>query len=252
MPDRSLVYFVSDVHLGLDVNEPAARERRFVAFLESIPKDKTRALYMLGDIWDFWYEYRDLVPKGYVKVFAALMALMDAGVEVFFFQGNHDIWCYHYFEDMGIRILQQPYLIEIGGKSFCLGHGDGLGPGDFSYKLMRWLFRNKLCQRLFSSLLHPTLAFKIGKGWSKGSRLARNEEYHFKGEEEPLYKFALKCPRNTKGDYFILGHFHTKVDMTLPTGARLLVLKDWVNNQSSNFIVFDLMSGCLGISQNIE
>ena len=252
MPDRSLVYFVSDVHLGLDVNDPAARERRFVAFLESIPKDKTRALYMLGDIWDFWYEYRDLVPKGYVKVFAALMALMDAGVEVFFFQGNHDIWCYHYFEDMGIRILQQPYLIEIGGKSFCLGHGDGLGPGDFSYKLMRWLFRNKLCQRLFSSLLHPTLAFKIGKGWSKGSRLARNEEYHFKGEEEPLYKFALKYSRNTKVDYFIFGHFHTKVDMTLPTGARLLVLKDWVNNQSSNFIVFDLMSGCLGISQNIE
>ena len=252
MPDRSLVYFVSDVHLGLDVNDPAARERRFVAFLESIPKDKTRALYMLGDIWDFWYEYRDLVPKGYVKVFAALMALMDAGVEVFFFQGNHDIWCYHYFEDMGIRILQQPYLIEIGGKSFCLGHGDGLGPGDYGYKLMRWLFRNKLCQRLFSSLLHPTLAFKIGKGWSKGSRLARNEEYHFKGEEEPLYKFALKYSRNTKVDYFIFGHFHTKVDMTLPTGARLLVLKDWVNNQSSNFIVFDLMSGCLGISQNIE
>lgn len=252
MPDRSLVYFVSDVHLGLDVNDPVARERRFVAFLESIPKDKTRALYMLGDIWDFWYEYRDLVPKGYVKVFSALMALMDAGVEVFFFQGNHDIWCYHYFEDMGIRILQQPYLIEIGGKSFCLGHGDGLGPGDYSYKLMRWLFRNKLCQRLFSSLLHPTLAFKIGKGWSKGSRLARNEEYHFKGEEEPLYKFALKYSRNTKVDYFIFGHFHTKVDMTLPTGARLLVLKDWVNNQSSNFIVFDLMSGCLGISQNIE
>ncbi len=252
MPDRSLVYFVSDVHLGLDVNDPAARERRFVAFLESIPKDKTRALYMLGDIWDFWYEYRDLVPKGYVRVFSALMALMDAGVEVFFFQGNHDIWCYHYFEDMGIRILQQPYLIEIGGKSFCLGHGDGLGPGDYSYKLMRWLFRNKLCQRLFSSLLHPTLAFKIGKGWSKGSRLARNEEYHFKGEEEPLYKFALKYSRNTKVDYFIFGHFHTKVDMTLPTGARLLVLKDWVNNQSSNFIVFDLMSGCLGISQNIE
>ena len=252
MPDRPLVYFVSDVHLGLDVNDPVARERRFVAFLESIPKDKTRALYMLGDIWDFWYEYRDLVPKGYVKVFSALMALMDAGVEVFFFQGNHDIWCYHYFEDMGIRILQQPYLIEIGGKSFCLGHGDGLGPGDYSYKLMRWLFRNKLCQRLFSSLLHPTLAFKIGKGWSKGSRLARNEEYHFKGEEEPLYKFALKYSRNTKVDYFIFGHFHTKVDMTLPTGARLLVLKDWVNNQSSNFIVFDLMSGCLGISQNIE
>ena len=252
MAERNLVYFVSDVHLGLDVADPAGRESRFVSFLQSIPKDRTGALYMLGDIWDFWYEYRDLVPKGYVRVFAALMDLMEAGVEVFFFQGNHDIWCYHYFSDMGIRILQQPYLVEIGGKSFCLGHGDGLGPGDPGYKLMRWLFRNRLCQRMFSSLLHPTLAFRIGTGWSKGSRLARNEEYHFKGEEEPLYKFALKYSRNTKVDYFIFGHFHTRVDMTLPTGARLLVLRDWVSNQSSNFIVFDLISGCLGISQKIE
>ena len=180
------------------------------------------------------------------------MGLMDAGVEVFFFQGNHDIWCYHYFSDMGIKILQQPYLMEFGGKVFCLGHGDGLGPGNLSYKLMRWLFRNRFCQKMFSSLIHPTLAFRIGTGWSKGSRLARNEEYHFKGEEEPLYKFALKYSRNTKVDYFIFGHFHTRVDMKLPTGARLLVLRDWVNNQSSNFIVFDRISGCLGISQNIE
>ena len=252
MAGRNLVYFVSDVHLGLDVNDPADREERFVKFLSSIPKDKTLALYMLGDIWDFWYEYRDLVPKGYVRVFSSLMDLMEAGVEVFFFQGNHDIWCYHYFEDMGIRILQQPYEVELGGKVFCLGHGDGLGPGNLSYKLMRWLFRNRFCQKMFSSLIHPTLAFRIGTGWSKGSRLARNEEYHFKGEEEPLYKFALKYSRNTKVDYFIFGHFHTRVDMKLPTGARLLVLRDWVNNQSSNFIVFDRISGCLGISQNIE
>ena len=252
MGERSLVYFVSDVHLGLDVADASGREERFVRFLESIPKDRAKALYMLGDIWDFWYEYRDLVPKGYVKVFSALMGLMDAGVEVFFFQGNHDIWCYHYFSDMGIKILQQPYLMEFGGKVFCLGHGDGLGPGNLSYKLMRWLFRNRFCQKMFSSLIHPTLAFRIGTGWSKGSRLARNEEYHFKGEEEPLYKFALKYSRNTKVDYFIFGHFHTRVDMKLPTGARLLVLRDWVNNQSSNFIVFDRISGCLGISQNIE
>ena len=121
MAERSLVYFVADVHLGLDVNDPADREARFVRFLESIPKDKTLALYMLGDIWDFWYEYKDLVPKGYVRVFAALMDLMEAGVKVFFFQGNHDIWCYHYFSDMGIEILQQPYVVELGGKVFCLG-----------------------------------------------------------------------------------------------------------------------------------
>ena len=102
MADRTLVYFVSDVHLGLDVNDPADREARFVSFLKSIPKDRAKSLYLLGDIWDFWYEYHDVVPKGYVRVFAALMDLMDAGVEVCFFQGNHDIWCFLYFADRGI------------------------------------------------------------------------------------------------------------------------------------------------------
>ena len=252
MAERSLVYFVSDVHLGLDVNNPDVREARFVSFLESIPKDRTLALYMLGDIWDFWYEYRDLVPKGYVRVFSALMDLMDSGVRVCFFPGNHDIWCYHYFEDMGIKILRQPYLVTLGGKVFCLGHGDGLGPGDYSYKAMRWFFHNGTCQKMFSSLIHPTLAFKIGKSWSRNSRLARNEEYIFRGAEEPLYKFADRFSRKQEVDYFIFGHFHTKVDMSLPSGARLLVMRDWVNTQSSNFIVFDGMSGCLGISQKIE
>ncbi|MBQ8061775.1 MAG: UDP-2,3-diacylglucosamine diphosphatase [Bacteroidales bacterium] len=252
MAERTLVYFVSDVHLGLDVNDPADREARFVKFLESIPRERTMALFMLGDIWDFWYEYRDVVPKGYVRVFAALMDLMDAGVKVYFFQGNHDIWCYHYFEDMGIEILQQPFPLEIGGKIFCLGHGDGLGPGHFWYKVMRWAFRNKVCQWLFSTLVHPPLAFRIGTGWSKKSRVARNEEYVFKGEDEPLYKFAVDFSQELHVDYFIFGHFHTSVDMELPNGSRLLVLKDWMQPQSSNWIVFDLTSGCLGISQNIE
>ena len=185
MADRTLVYFVSDVHLGLDVNDPADREARFVSFLKSIPKDRAKSLYLLGDIWDFWYEYHDVVPKGYVRVFAALMDLMDAGVEVCFFQGNHDIWCFHYFEDLGIKILQQPYVTEIGGKVFCLGHGDGLGPGHKWYKLMRWGFRNKFFQSIFS-LLHPYIAFRFGKGWSKKSRVAKSQEYVFKGTDESL------------------------------------------------------------------
>lgn len=251
MADRTLAYFVSDVHLGLDVNDPVDREARFVRFLKSIPADRTKTLYLLGDIWDFWYEYRDVVPKGYVRVFAALMDLMDAGVEVCFFQGNHDIWCFHYFEEMGIRILQQPYVVEIGGKVFCLGHGDGLGPGHRWYKLMRWGFRNKFFQRLFS-LLHPYIAFRFGKGWSKKSRVAKSEEYVFRGADEPLYRFAADFSARRHVDYFLFGHFHVSEDITLPTGARLLILKDWMRPQSSNFICFDTMSGCLGISQNIE
>ncbi len=251
MTARTLVYFVSDVHLGLDVNDPADREARFVRFLKSIPKDRTRTLYLLGDIWDFWYEYHDVVPKGYVRVFAALLDLMDSGVEVCFFQGNHDIWCFHYFEELGMRILQQPYVAEIGGKVFCLGHGDGLGPGHWLYKLMRRGFRNKFFQSLFS-LLHPYIAFRFGKGWSKKSRVAKSLEYSFRGADEPLYKFASEFSSRRHVDYFIFGHFHVSEDLVLPTGARLLILKDWVSPHSSNFIFFDTMSGCLGISQNIE
>ena len=113
---RNLTYFASDVHLGLQVADPAGREARFVSFLRSIPAAETEALYLLGDIWDFWYEYRDVVPKGYVRVFGALTDLMDAGVKVYFFPGNHDIWAYGYFEELGMKILEQPYVTDIGGK----------------------------------------------------------------------------------------------------------------------------------------
>jgi len=240
MEGRTLTYFVSDVHLGLNVKDPAAREARFVTFLQSIPKDRTSALYMLGDIWDFWYEYKDVVPKGYVKVFSNIMDLISSGVKVYFFPGNHDIWCYHYFEDIGIKILKQPYVVDIDGKTFCLGHGDGLGPGDFSYKLMRWGFKNKVLQFFFSQL-HPWLAFRFGKGWSKRSRLAKSMSYEFDGENERLYKFAVDFSYERHVDYFIFGHYHSKVRIKLPTGAELFVLKDWMDG--SCYLYFD---GILG------
>ena len=125
MIPKSLTYFVSDVHLGLQVADPADRERRFVDFLRSLPEN-TDALYLLGDIWDFWYEYKHVVPKGYVRVFAALTDLMDRGVKVYFFQGNHDVWTYRYFEELGMIKLIQPAVVDISGKKFCVGHGDGL------------------------------------------------------------------------------------------------------------------------------
>ena len=229
MAERKGVYFVSDVHLGLEVKDPADREARFVSFLRDIPKDTTLALYLLGDIWDFWYEYRDVVPKGYVRVFAALMDLMDAGVKVYFFPGNHDIWCYGYFASMGITVVHdQPQLVEIGGKVFCIGHGDGLGPGLGGYKFMNSIFKCRFVQRLFSTL-HPWIAFRLGNGWSRHSRLARNKEYVFKGPEEPLYKWALDFSERTHVDCFIFGHLHAQVDLTLPTGARLIVMKDWMD-----------------------
>ncbi len=249
MSERVFTYFVSDVHLGLDLGDMQGRETRFLKFLQSMPKDKTEALYMLGDIWDFWYEYHDVVPKGYVRIFAALMDLMDAGVNVFFFPGNHDIWCYNYFSDMGIKVLEQPYIVEISGKTFFLGHGDGLGKGMTMYKLMRWIFHNKIFQVLFS-FLHPWLAFRLGKGWSKKSRLAKNIPYTFKNEEEPLYKYAIEKSRERHIDYFIFGHYHTKVDLKLPTGARFIIMKDWIEGDC--YLRFSGTSGMIGYFPNME
>ena len=206
MKQKSLTYFVSDVHLGLQVADPVDRERRFVEFLRGLPEE-TAALYLLGDIWDFWYEYKHVVPKGYVRVFAALTELIDRGVDVFFFQGNHDVWTYSYFEELGMKKLQQPAVVEIAGKRFCLGHGDGLGPVPLGYRF----------------------AFGLGNGWSRSNRLSHAKEYVFKGKDEPLYKFAEEFARENRIDCFVFGHYHSEVHMKLPSGADFIILKDWIH-----------------------
>ena len=243
MKQNRRTYFVSDVHLGLQVSDPAGRERRFVDFLCSLPEDAD-AVYLLGDIWDFWYEYRDVVPKGYVRVFAALQSLMDRGVKVYFFEGNHDIWTYSYFEELGMVKLTQPALLEIDGKRFCVGHGDGLGPVPMGYRFLRGMFRSKVTQFLFS-LLHPWLAFRFGNGWSKNNRLSHDQEYVFKGGDEPLVKFAEDFSAENKVDFFIFGHYHADVHMTLSSGAEFYVLKDWMH--SSPYICFS--DGAISVNQ---
>ena len=249
MKERKSAFFASEVHLGLNVAAPQDREARFVRFLRLVPADETRALYLLGDIWDFWYEYRDVVPKGYARVFSALMDLMDAGVEVYFFQGNHDVWTYSYFEELGMIRLTQPALVHIGGRTFCLGHGDGLGPVPKGYMFLRSVFHCRFLQVLFS-MLHPWIAFRLGNGWSKNNRLARREEYVFKGESEPLYKFAVDYSSEHHVDYFVFGHYHADVRMKLPTGAELIVMKDWIS--SSPYMYFDGISMVGGYCQNSE
>ena len=229
-----LTYFVSDVHLGLRVGDPAGRESAFVAFLQGIDPAQTEALYLLGDIWDFWYEYRDVVPKGYVKVLAALVSLREAGVQVYFFQGNHDIWTYRYFEELGLKRLAQPQVVQIGTERFCLGHGDALGPGMHGYKFVQRVFNNRFLQRCFSSL-HPWLAFRLGNGWSRRSRLKKRVAYRFKGESEPLYQFCAAFPEPV--DYFIFGHYHAQEDLPGGEKARLLLLGDWMT--APNHLVYD-------------
>lgn len=227
MAGREGVYFVSDVHLGLRTADPQEREERFLAFLNGIPCEQTRALYLLGDIWDFWYEYRDVVPRIGMRVVARLISLMDAGVQVYFCPGNHDIWTFSFFESLGMKKISQPHYVDIGGKTFCLGHGDTLGGCPRTYAFMLKIFRCRPIQRVFSTL-HPWIAFRFGLGWSKSNRRS-HKPYEFRGEQEPLYRFCTERAALRKADYYVFGHFHCRVDMPLPDGSRLYVLKDWMD-----------------------
>lgn len=238
---KHLTYFASDVHLGLPVGDPALREKAFVQFLKGIDPADTQSLYLLGDIYDFWYEYRFVVPRGYVRVLGALTDLVDAGVKVYFFQGNHDLWTFRYFEELGMVKLAQPYAVQIGDKRFCLGHGDGLGPGNHWYKFVKGVFSRHWAQVLFSAL-HPWIAFKWATGWSQRSRLEKPIAYTFKGTDEPLYKFCRDYQSHFPVNYFIFGHYHSRVD--LPVGeARLSLLGDWMT--APNWLVFDSENGKL-------
>ncbi len=231
--ERSKTYFVADVHLGLDANDPAAREKRFVEWLRSIRNPETKAVWLLGDIWDFWYEYRDVIPREAARVTAQILNLVDDGIEVYYIPGNHDIWLYSFWQGMGVKVLPQPQEVELGGKRFLLGHGDGMGGAKWGYRLMLRIFHSRVCQVLFNQL-HPWLAYRFGTDWSNSNR-RKHGGYKFKGEAEPLYKF---CADKT-ADYFIFGHFHDSVDMAMPSGGRLIVLKDWIGDPAPHFAVWD-------------
>ena len=241
MEKKKLYYFVSDIHLGLNHLNPEDRERRFASFLNGLPQN-TAKLFLLGDIFDFWYEYRDVIPSRYTRTLGALAALVDRGVEVHFFNGNHDIWTYRYFEkELGLVMERsQPALFEIEGKRFCLGHGDGLDPSDKGYKLLKWLFTNKVAQVLFSAL-HPRWAFGFGYSWSKHNRLTQKEQFRFRGEDEPLVKYAkrlqLSLPADNKIDYFIFGHYHYNTNYKFKDGSELFILGEWIHHY--DYLVFD-------------
>ena len=232
---KTLTYFVSDIHLGLPVGDPAAREKAFLKFLRGIDPAKTQSLYLLGDIFDFWYEYRYVIPRGYSRVLGALADLADEGVKVYFFRGNHDLWAKDYFGTLGIQILEQPYVVKIGTQTFCLGHGDALGPGDLVYKFNKWLFTRKWAQTLFSGL-HPWIAFRWATGWSHRSRNEKPIAYLFKGEDERLFKYCKKFQAHSPVNHFIFGHYHCRVDIPVDS-ATLHVLGDWMT--APNWLVFN-------------
>ena len=227
-----MIYFVADVHLGLKAGPegPAEREARFVDWLHSINRPDTEALWLLGDIWDFWYEYRDLIPREGARVTAAIIGLLEAGIKVYYIPGNHDVWLYSFWQKMGVEVLAQPQTLEAHGKRILLGHGDALGGAKWNYRLMLRLFKSRVCQVLFSGL-HPWLAYRFGTDWSNSNR-RKHGGYRFRGEEEPLYRYcAAECEKAAAAgdpvDICLFGHFHDAVDMPV-AGSRLVVLKDWI------------------------
>lgn len=235
------VYFLSDAHLGsLALEHRRTQERRLVRFLDSI-KEKAAAVYLLGDMFDFWNEYKYVVPKGYTRFLGKLSELTDRGVEVHFFTGNHDLWTYGYLEqECGVIVHRKPETTEIYGKVFFLAHGDGLGDPDNHFKVLRKLFHNRACQRLLNAI-HPRWGMALGLNWAKHSRLKRadGKEPPYMGEDREFLvlftKEYMKTHQNI--DYFIYGHRHIELDITLDRKARVMILGDWI--WQFTYAVFD-------------
>jgi len=237
--------FIADVHLGLRFGDYAAREKKFAKFLASLPDD-IHSIYFLGDIFDYWYEYKYVIPKGFVRTLGELAKLSDKGVKLYFVPGNHDVWAYGYFEDeIGMKILRgQPHVLNIAGQTFCIGHGDGLGDNNWGYKFLKWMFNNRFLQVCFSAI-HPRWSMALGYNWSRSSRLAKTSgditspKYLFKGKEEPIYKYVLDFEKKSKVhiDHYIFGHFHVPTSMELPSGSYLHILGEWLNH--FDYLVFD-------------
>ena len=235
------VYFLSDAHLGsLAIPHGRTQERRLVRFLDSI-KEKASAVYLLGDMFDFWNEYRYVVPKGYSRFLGKLSELTDNGVEVHFFAGNHDLWTYGYLEEeCGVIVHKAPVTTEIYGKVFFLAHGDGLGDPDNKFKILRKLFHNRTCQRLLN-FVHPRWGMALGLNWAKQRRLKRadGKEVPFMGEDkEFLVRFARDYKRSHPNiDYFLFGHRHIELDLPIDKSTRMLILGDWI--WQFTYAVFD-------------
>jgi UDP-2,3-diacylglucosamine hydrolase len=237
---KKKTYFASDLHLGSDLLEdPRETERRFVRWLDSI-RDEAKALYLLGDIFDFWFEYKKTVPRGFTRFLGKIAEMQDAGVEIHFFTGNHDCWMFDYFQrELDVAVHSEPWRTTIDGKQFYLAHGDGLGDESRSFRLIRSIFHNRLCQRLFAAL-PSRWGVGFGHWWSRQSRkkdLAQTVPYRGDNEEH-LALFAKEYVReHPDTDYLLFGHRHIMLDLKLNERSRMLIIGDWMRYFS--YAVFD-------------
>jgi len=253
MENKNL-YFVSDFHLGIpDHGSSLEREKLLVRWLGTI-QENAAEIFLMGDIFDFWFEYKTVVPKGFVRLLGKLAELTDSGIPVHIFRGNHDLWAFDYLEkEVGAQLYRKPIIREIQGKTFYLAHGDGLGSGDFWYKFLKSIFEFRPNQLLFS-WLHPDLGARMGNYFSRKSRLSKlaytgQPEAVFEKENEMLFQYAgRKASLHPEVDFFVFGHRHIPLQMPLNDKANLVILGDWMSHFT--YAVFE--NGMLEIKTFIE
>ncbi len=227
------------MHLGVP-NEKSSRERelKLIRWLDEVSKDATE-IFIVGDLFDFWFEYKHAIPRGFARIQGKIASLTDSGIPVHLFTGNHDMWMFDYFpKELGVSVHPNPIEREWNGKKFFIGHGDGLGPGDYSYKFIKKVFTNPLCQWLFARL-HPNFGIGLANYFSRKSRIATSsEEEVFQGEaREWLVQFCKDELTKTHRDYFVFGHRHLPIDFDLGQKSTYYNLGDWI--RYSSYLEFD-------------
>jgi UDP-2,3-diacylglucosamine hydrolase len=224
------IYFASDQHFGAPtVEKSKVREQKFVAWLDEIKND-AEVLFLLGDLFDFWFEYKKAVPKGFVRVLGKLAELRDSGIQIYFFVGNHDLWMSDYFEsELNIPVFYKPQKFTFNNKTFLIGHGDGLGPGDKGYKRMKKVFTNPFSKWLFR-WLHPDIGIRLAQYLSVKNKLISGEEdVKYLGEEnEWLVIYSKKKLEEKHYDYFVFGHRHLPMEISLSETSKYFNTGDWI------------------------
>lgn len=226
---RNKVYFLADAHLGSKSHADSIEtERKLCRWLDSV-RDDAAVIFLMGDIFDYWYEYRYVVPKGFTRLLGKLGEMTDAGIEIHFFAGNHDLWLSDYLSrECGLILHLEPYITEMGGRKFFLAHGDGLGDDSRSFHFLRKVFHSKFLRTCFSAI-HPRWTIPLAHAWSNSSRDSRGVVPYMGEEREHLVRFAReKLVEMPDINYFIFGHRHVLLDLPIAARSRVIILGDWI------------------------
>lgn len=233
------IYFLSDFHLGAPNEiESRKREARLVHFLNESKKDAA-AFFIVGDIFDFWFEYKSVVPKGFVRILGCLAQISDAGIPIHIFTGNHDLWMQDYLsKELNANVYFEPQIFQLGNKQFFIGHGDGLGPGDYGYKRLKKIFTNPVCQWLFR-WLHPDTGIQLANYFSAKSRAktGTSDEVFLGEDKEWLIIYTKEQAKKMNVDYFVFGHRHFAIDFDINESTKYINLGDWI--RLNTYAVFD-------------